>query len=120
MKVFKFEEGETVHAAGGIVKWVIWPKTGATGVNLHYVILPPGHTAPLHAHENSESVTCILQGKGKVMSDKEEYDVEAEMAVYVGKKEPHGVTNTGDMPMIMLAIQAPPDLDQYKRAGKMK
>jgi len=119
MKTFRFDDGETFETLGGLIRWVVWPRTGAKNVTLHYAMLEPGQSFASHSHEYSEDVITVIQGKGRVKSDTDERDIEAGMVVWVDAKEPHEVTNTGDVPMIMVGSQGPPDLDLYRKAGKL-
>jgi mannose-6-phosphate isomerase-like protein (cupin superfamily) len=72
-----------------------------------------------HKHDYSEDVITVIQGKGRIRTDKEDSEIEAGMVVYVDAKEPHEVTNTGDEAMVMIGSQGPPDLELYRRAGKL-
>lgn len=118
MRIFRFEDGESFKTLGGLIRWVVWPKTGAKNVTLHYAVLEPGQVFASHSHKYSEDVITVIQGKGRIKSDKQVHEIEAGMVVYVDAKEPHEVTNTGDVPMIMIGSQGPPDLDLYRRSGK--
>jgi quercetin dioxygenase-like cupin family protein len=119
MRVFRLEEGETFRTLGGLIRWVVWPKTGARNVTLHYAVLEPGQKFASHKHDYSEDVITVIQGKGRIRTDKEDSEIEAGMVVYVDAKEPHEVTNTGDEAMVMIGSQGPPDLELYRRAGKL-
>ncbi|MBI2305267.1 MAG: cupin domain-containing protein [Chloroflexi bacterium] len=117
MKILTWEEGHEFRGMGGVMKWIFWPQNGCNQVTLHYAIRQPGEAMPLHSHEFSDDIVSIIQGRGKVVTDQGEFDIQAGQSVWVPAKERHGFKNTGDAPLVTLGSQGPPDPQIYQRAG---
>lgn len=117
MKIMRWEEGHLFTAMGGQMRWVFWPKEGCFQLTLHYSVRLPGESFALHTHPTADDIVSVIQGRGKVLTADGELDIEAGQSVWIPAGELHGFKNTGDVPMISLGSQAPPDLEIYKRGG---
>jgi uncharacterized cupin superfamily protein len=52
-------------------------KLGLTGAEISFNALPAGVSVPfVHAHKENEEIYVILEGKGQVFIDGEEFDIE--------------------------------------------
>ena len=67
----------------------------------------PGQEHRLHAHEGMDKVYYVLTGRGRFLLDGRELDMEAGMMLVAPEGEPHGIRNTGEERMVVLAILAP-------------
>jgi len=117
MEIKKWEDGELFEANGGHMYWVFWPGNESNGVTLHYTYLLPGESFNLHNHDYSEDIITVIKGEGKVLTDKEELDIEEGMSLRAKAREFHGFKNTGEEPMVLIGSQAPADLNIYKKGG---
>ena len=66
--------------------------------------LTPGSSIGYHVHEGETEMFYFLQGKGRVQDDEQFFDVAAgdSMATFSGHG--HGVENTGDTDLVILAV----------------
>ena len=117
MEIKKWEDGELFEVNGGHMHWVFWPGTSYNGITLHFCVLYPGESFDRHSHEYSEDVISVIKGKGKVLTEEGEIDIEEGQSVLARVGEVHGFKNTGSEPMITLGSQAPADLNLYRRGG---
>ncbi|MEZ4867035.1 MAG: cupin domain-containing protein [Caldilineaceae bacterium] len=67
-------------------------NTGAQGICMHLVTIPPGGRAKAHLHENHETVMYILQGEGSMWYGEnlaEHLTVKAGEYLYIPAGVPH-------------------------------
>jgi quercetin dioxygenase-like cupin family protein len=82
---------------------LISEKDGAPNFRLrHFTIEPGGHT-PLHRHD-WEHENYFIKGKGILVSEKGETEVEAGMFGFVAPGELHQFKNPYDVPLEMLCL----------------
>jgi len=67
----------------------------------------PGQEHRLHAHEGMDKVYHVLSGRGRFLLEGRELDMEAGMMLVAPEGVGHGIRNTGQEPMSVLAILAP-------------
>jgi mannose-6-phosphate isomerase-like protein (cupin superfamily) len=112
MKSIREEEAPVVkigspHAR--TIRHLVAPWTlGSKNIWLGTVIVEPGNTSNLHAHENNEEVFYCVSGSGKIKVEDEEAMFEPNMAIYVEKGFFHQLINSGDEPLKVIAITSPP------------
>lgn len=70
-------------------------------------ILPPGATVGRHHHLETEEIYYILSGGGRMTVGDETRDVAAGDAVFIPRRHPHTLENTGAEPMTILLICGP-------------
>ena len=68
----------------------------------------PGQEHRLHTHAGMDKVYHVLAGWGRFVLDGRELDMEAGMMLVAPEGVPHGIKNTGDERLVVLAILAPP------------
>ncbi len=78
-------------------------------LQLVLMVLQPGEDIGWEVHEEHDQFFRFEQGKGKVYIDDEEFDVEDGDAVVVPAGSKHNVVNTGDSPLKLYTIYAPPE-----------
>ena len=72
-------------------------------------IIPPGRTLSIHSHDASSETFYVLQGRGMLTCDTdEEIPTQAGEVIYAPPGVPHGMRNTGDEDLRLLAIFSPP------------
>lgn len=116
VKIEKFPfKGEQRDVTGTSIRWL--SKTGDDGTGypeygLRYFTIQPGGEIPIHNHFYHQTM-YILSGKCECYC----YDMESEEItktietgpgdfIYVPSMEPHGMRNTGDVPLTFLCCIA--------------
>ena len=78
-------------------------------LTIRAAIVPPGKVLSVHAHDTSSETFYILQGKGVLTCETdEEIPTEAGEVIYAPAGVQHGLRNTGDEDLHLLAIFSPP------------
>lgn len=67
----------------------------------------PGQEHKLHAHAGMDKVYHVLAGRGTFLLEGGEEPMEAGMMLVAPEGIPHGIRNTGDERLLVLAILAP-------------
>ena len=67
----------------------------------------PGQEHKLHAHAGMDKVYHVLQGRGQFLLEGQELDMEAGLLLVAPEGVPHGIRNTGDERLVVLAVLAP-------------
>ena len=82
-----------------------------TGRNLQLVLmtLPPGCDIGEEVHEDRDQFFRIEQGEGEIRIDGVANRVEDDFAVIVPAGARHNVVNTGDRPLRLYTLYAPPE-----------
>jgi mannose-6-phosphate isomerase-like protein (cupin superfamily) len=92
--VVRFEEQAVERADDG--RWfrvLVDAKIGCDQTTQFVGFVPPGR-APDHFHEYEE-VVCILEGEGRFWSGPESAPIAAGSCIYLPRRQPHCVENTG-------------------------
>jgi mannose-6-phosphate isomerase-like protein (cupin superfamily) len=58
----------------------------------------------MHDHTNEDEVFIIQKGRGTVIDDGKEYDIEAGDVMLTGKGASHSITNNGKDDLVITAI----------------
>ena len=67
----------------------------------------PGQEHALHAHEGMDKVYHVLSGSGLFVLEGEEIDMSAGVMLVAPEGVPHGIRNTGQERLVVLAVLAP-------------
>jgi mannose-6-phosphate isomerase-like protein (cupin superfamily) len=67
----------------------------------------PGQEHKLHAHAGMDKVYHVLAGRGVFLLEGREEPMEAGMMLVAPESVPHGIRNTGEERLLVLAILAP-------------
>ncbi len=67
----------------------------------------PGQEHKLHAHAGMDKVYQVLSGHGVFLLEDREIPMEPGLMLVAPQGVPHGVRNTGDTRLVLLAILAP-------------
>jgi mannose-6-phosphate isomerase-like protein (cupin superfamily) len=81
---------------------------GSTNLAVIWVHGEPGSQQGLHAHEDSEQVYVIVRGRGLMIVDNEEREVETGMAILIPAGAEHAIRNTGTDPLEYISATTPP------------
>jgi mannose-6-phosphate isomerase-like protein (cupin superfamily) len=67
----------------------------------------PGQAHTLHAHAGMDKVYYVLEGEGEFLLEGRELPMRAGQMLVAPDGVPHGVRNTGDARLLVLAVLAP-------------
>ena len=67
----------------------------------------PGQSHALHAHAGMDKVYSVVEGEGRFLLDGRELPMRAGELLVAPEGVPHGVRNTGQGRLLVLAILAP-------------
>lgn len=67
----------------------------------------PGQEHALHAHAGTDKLYFVLSGRGLVLLEGREVPVEPGVMLVAPEGVPHGIRNTGDGRLVVVAILAP-------------
>lgn len=67
----------------------------------------PGQEHRLHTHEGMDKVYHVLEGRGRFVLEDREIEMEAGTMLVAPEGVAHGVRNTSDERLVVLAILAP-------------
>ncbi len=67
----------------------------------------PGQEHPLHAHEDMDKVYHVVSGRGVFLLEGRELDMRSGEMLIAPQGVSHGIRNTGDERLLVIAILAP-------------
>lgn len=81
-----------------------------TGKNLQLVLMAiePGGEIGEEVHEDRDQFFCVEEGKGAVVIDGERSEIKGDHAIIVPAGARHNIINTGDKPLQLYTLYAPP------------
>ena len=104
--VIRFEDQATERAGDGrSFRVLVDEKAGCEQVTQFVGFIPPGR-APEHFHEYEE-VVCILAGEGRFWSGASSAPVAAGSCLYLPRRQPHCLENTGADPLELYGLFYP-------------
>jgi len=104
MEATKFDNAETYEPDEG---WKRVALAGSDAFTFEWFTKPPGHSSPMHDHEN-EQVCVVLDGELTIHTESgESVTLEQHDSVWLDAWETHRVENTGDQMAIGLDVFAP-------------
>ncbi len=103
MKPVEFDEAETYEPEEG---WRRVSLAGSDQFSFEWFEKPPGHSSPMHDHENEQVCVC-LSGELTVATEDDEIRLGEFDSVLLESNESHRVENTGEEMAIGLDVFAP-------------
>jgi len=88
---------------------------GATKISMGTNVTEQGSKIPLHKHTDSEEAMFVIQGRGKLICDGEEYDLYPGTAIFSPVGVEHEIINVGDEPFKIVWAYAPPLPEHLKK-----
>jgi mannose-6-phosphate isomerase-like protein (cupin superfamily) len=70
--------------------------------------VPAGGTTIRHLHRVTEELYAFTEGLGEMELDGETFEVRAGDTVVIPPGAPHGLRNTGEVPLVLLCCCVPP------------
>lgn len=104
MEPIDFGEGRSYEPDAG---WRRLEMAGSDRVSLEFFEKPPGHTSPMHHHENHQ-VCVVLEGRVVFENGAgETHELGPRDSLLLESDEPHSATNPGDQVAEGIDIFAP-------------
>lgn len=103
MKPVAFDDAETYEPDEG---WRRVALAGSDQFSFEWFEKPPGHSSPMHDHENEQVCLC-LQGELTVATEDDETTLTEYDSVWLDAWERHKVENTGDVRAVGLDVFTP-------------
>lgn len=103
MRPVEFDDAETYEPEEG---WRRVALAGSDQFSFEWFEKPPGHSSPMHDHENEQVCLC-LKGELTVETEDDEIRLEEFDSVLLESNEAHRVENEGDETAIGLDVFAP-------------
>ena len=95
---------ENMRGGNGTVQLTALMKQLPANARLFSVLrLAPGTSIGYHVHENETELFYFAEGSGRVCDDGVYYDVSAGDAMATPNGHGHGVENTGDVDLVLVA-----------------
>ncbi len=66
-----------------------------------------GQEHQLHSHDGMDKMYHVLEGSGVFLLDNKEYDITTGQLLIAPSGVPHGIRNTGDSRLLVIAVLAP-------------
>ncbi|WP_134671753.1 cupin domain-containing protein [Halorussus marinus] len=103
MEPVSFDEAETYEPDEG---WARAALAGSDAFSFEWFEKPPGHSSPMHDHEN-EQVCLVLEGELTVHTEDDSVTMGEYDSVLLESWESHRVENTGEERAVGLDVFAP-------------
>ena len=89
---------------------LVWPKNSPESrTTITHVTMEPGSVSERHTHERSEQIWIVERGEGILLLENEHTEVlRAGDIVRTPAGEIHGVANSGNEPLVYIAVTTPP------------
>lgn len=104
MKPVAFDDAETYEPDEG---WRRVSLAGSDRFSFEWFEKPPGHSSPMHDHENEQVCLCLAGELTLTNEDGDSVTLEPYDSAWIDSWEPHRVENTGDERAVGLDVFAP-------------
>ena len=98
---------EKCHGGRGSLSFreILNGRPGSQGFRyFHDDVLEPGASIGEHGHDGTEEIYFVLEGKGTMILDGQEYPIEAGDLALVESGHSHGIVNSSDSPMRVVVV----------------
>ncbi len=118
--VFDWDDGEILEIKDVELPrgWriIVDPRnTAARHLSMGNQDIPVGGGIPRHLHEHEEEILFFHEGEAEVEVDGETFAVRAGMSAFLPAGVPHGLRNTGEVPLKLVWIFSPPGYEDLFR-----
>lgn len=106
MRRIRAGEGRRLNLVGRLSLEIFGGETGAQGVTLRQVDIPPESDTPraAHRHRGCEEVIYVLAGTGRTEGPQGALEIRVGDALLVSAGEPHVTRNGGSVPLRLLCF----------------
>jgi mannose-6-phosphate isomerase-like protein (cupin superfamily) len=108
MDVRRGDDAPRNERGGQVSRLLFAPQLGSTKLAVTWVRGEPGSQQSLHAHDHSEQIYVVVRGRGLMIVDDEELEIEAGSSVLIRAGAKHAIRNTGIEPLEYISATAPP------------
>lgn len=109
MKVVQRKKAKALKGDRSLSYQLITPtNVGSRKFIITVVDVKPGGSTRLHEHRTVESMYYILEGRGEVLSGRENKILGPDTAVFFPAGSTHGIRNVGKTRLRYLSCHAPP------------
>ena len=90
---------------------LVWPHNAPDAwVTITRVTMEPSSISKPHAHPQSEQIWIVERGSAQLLlGDRTRTELKAGDIIRTPAGDTHGIENTGDEPLVYLAITTPPE-----------
>lgn len=103
MQIVRFKDADSCEPEPG---WYRVSLAERDSVSIEYFEKPPGHSSPMHKHENKQ-VTIVIKGEMKIYTEDKEVVLGEMDSVFFPEDEPHRIENPGKGKAIGIDIFVP-------------
>lgn len=103
MQVVKFKDADSCEPEEG---WYRVSLAGGNSVSAEYYEKPPGHSSPMHKHENKQ-ISIVIKGEMKVYTEDEGVVLREFDSAFFDENEPHRIENVGKEKAVGIDIFVP-------------
>jgi len=103
MKKVPFQDATRYEPDDG---WRRVSLAGSDAYSFEWFEKPPGHSSPMHDHENEQVCIC-LRGELTIVTESDSTTLGQYDSVWLASKESHRVENSGDEMAVGLDVFAP-------------
>jgi len=103
MEHVSFTDAETYEPEDG---WRRVSLAGSDAFSFEWFEKPPGHSSPMHDHENEQVCVC-LQGELTLYTENDEVTISEHDSIWLDAWESHRVANESDELVVGLDVFAP-------------
>ena len=72
-----------------------------------YAVLPPGASIGRHTHGDEEELYLVLEGRGTMFLDGQEFPVQAGSVILNPRGGTHGLRNDSEAPLRLFVVEVP-------------
>ncbi|HZT24852.1 MAG TPA: cupin domain-containing protein [Pseudolabrys sp.] len=97
--------------SGKLSEQLVWPRNApASSLTVTRVTMAPGAVSSRHSHAHAEQIWIVEAGEGALLlAGGQETPLAVGDIVRTPAGDIHGVANTGEEPLVYLAITTPPE-----------
>ena len=107
--VSRYDPGFLYRLPGREWQLLLGPQTGESHrMTMSIATFPPGSAPPLHVHADEEEMVYVLTGRGRLVNELDDVQLEPGVAFRVPVGVRHGAVNDGDEPLRLLCVFDPP------------
>ncbi|MEM2260615.1 MAG: cupin domain-containing protein [Candidatus Methanomethylicaceae archaeon] len=94
---------------------------GAEKLSAGFTMIDPLSSTPFHSHDNEEEFIYIIKGKGRFITEKEEYELTDNTVIFVKPGIKHKIENIENSPLWFVFVYSPPGPEKeiYKQSKKL-
>ncbi len=109
---------DVMTSASGPLEERAWGTVASVASGGHYrihcLVVNPGASLDLDAHEYKTKQWVVISGTGRVMRDEAIFTVAANDSVFIPPRAPHALKNAGGGPLCIIEVEVGARLDEIE------